>query len=271
MRYVLGPAGRRALGRFTRSRPLLAFDYDGTLAPIVSDPARAAVRTGTRELLTRLAARYVCVVVSGRPRRDLVRRLAGVGLAEAIGNHGIEPWNTSARATRVVRHWRRQLVARLSPLGGVIVEDKVYSISLHYRRARDTKRAKAAVLEAATTLEGARLIAGKRSVSVLPAFAPNKGVAVEEALARFGCGTALFVGDDTTDEDVFALDQPGRLLTIRVRRRLDSAAQYYIRNQSEIDVLLARLLALAPGGEGRRRQPRPRRSPRQGWLPGRWR
>jgi len=83
MRYVLGPAGRRALGRFTRSRPLLAFDYDGTLAPIVSDPARAAVRAGTRELLTRLAARYVCVVVSGRPRRDLVRRLAGVGLAEA--------------------------------------------------------------------------------------------------------------------------------------------------------------------------------------------
>jgi trehalose 6-phosphate phosphatase len=246
MQYVLGPAGRRALGRFTRSRPLLAFDYDGTLAPIVSDPARADMRTATRELLTALAARYVCVVVSGRPRRDLMRRLARVGIAETIGNHGIEPWKTSARTARVVRPWRQQLEARLSPLDGVIIEDKAYSISVHYRRARDQKRARAAVLEAAATLDGARLIAGKRSVSILPTFAPNKGVAVEEARARFRCDTALFVGDDTTDEDVFALDQPGRLLTIRVRRRLDSAAQYYIRSQSEIDTLLARLLALAP-------------------------
>jgi len=245
MRYALGPAGRRALRRVARSRPLLAFDYDGTLAPIVDDPARAAMRPWTRELLSRLAGRYVCVVVSGRRRRDLVRRLAHVGIAEAIGNHGIEPWRTSARAARLVRRWRGQLEARLFPLDGVIVEDKIYSIALHYRRAHDTLRAKAAVLEAAATLDGARLIAGKRSVSVLPAFAPDKGAAVEEARVRFGCDAALFVGDDTTDEDVFALDHPGRLLTIRVRRRLGSAAQYYIRSQSEIDTLLARLLALA--------------------------
>jgi len=73
-----------------RSRPLLAFDYDGTLAPIVSDPARAAVRTGTRELLTRLRLDTLCVVVSGRPRRDLVRRLAA-WLAEAIAITGSSP------------------------------------------------------------------------------------------------------------------------------------------------------------------------------------
>jgi trehalose 6-phosphate phosphatase len=256
MRYVLGPAGRRALRRFSRSGPLLAFDYDGTLAPIVGDPERADMRAATRELLTRLAARYVCVVVSGRPRRDLIRRLTRVGIAEVIGNHGIEPWKRSARTARVVRHWRRQLIARLPPLDGVMIEDKAYSISLHYRQARDQKRARAAVLEAAAALDGARLIAGKRSVSILPTFAPNKGVAVEEARSRFGCNTAVFVGDDTTDEDVFALNQPSRLLTIRVGRRLDSAAQYYVRNQPEIDTLLARLLALADrkgreGGKGK--------------------
>ncbi len=54
----------------------------------------------------------------------------------------------------------------------------------------------------------------------------------------FGCDTALYVGDDDTDEDVFALDQPGRLLTIRVGRKLDSLAGYFLRNQAEIDVLL---------------------------------
>jgi trehalose 6-phosphate phosphatase len=72
-------------------------------------------------------------------------------------------------------------------------------------------------------------------------------MAVEEACTRFGCHAGVFVGDDTTDEDVFAIDRPGQLLTIRVRRREDSAASYYIRNQGEIDRLLACLLAAAPG------------------------
>jgi trehalose 6-phosphate phosphatase len=250
MRYVLGPAGGRAIRQVLRSRPLVAFDYDGTLAPIVSDPADAGMRAATRDLLTRLAARCVCVVVSGRGRRDLLGRLAGVGVTEAIGNHGIEPWATTPRAVRIVRTWHEQLEARLARLHGVIVEDKTYSISIHYRRARDRKKAGAAVREAVAALDGARLIAGKRSVSVVPAFAPNKGTAVEEARERFGCDAALFVGDDTTDEDVFALGRPGRLLTIRVRPKRDSAAAYYIRSQAEIDVLLNRLLAIARDGKG---------------------
>lgn len=248
MRYLFGPAGRGALRRVTRSKPLLAFDYDGTLAPIVNEPAQADMRPVTRELLTRLAARYVCVIVSGRARRDLLPRLAGVGVAEAIGNHGIEPWNTSVRAARVVQTWRRQLERRLTHLEGVVIEDKSYSIAIHYRRARDKKRARAAVRDAAAALDGARLIAGKRSVSIVPLLSPNKGMAVEEACTRFGCNAALFVGDDTTDEDVFALNEPSHLLTIRVRRRRDSAASYYVRNQAEVDRLLACLLALAPDG-----------------------
>jgi hypothetical protein len=51
------------------------------------------------------------------------------------------------------------------------------------------------------------------------------------------------VGDDETDEDVFALRRPGRLLGIRVRRRRGSSAAYYIRTQAEIDRLLRALLA----------------------------
>jgi trehalose 6-phosphate phosphatase len=251
MRYLFGPVGRSALRRIAHSKPLLAFDYDGTLAPIVDEPADAHMRPVTRELLTRLAARSVCVIVSGRARRDLLSRLAGVGVAEAIGNHGIEPWKTSVRAARAVRTWRRQLERQLARLEGVVIEDKSYSIAVHYRQARDKQRARAAVRDAATSLDGARLIAGKRSVSIVPEFAPNKGMAVEEACTRFGCHAAVFVGDDTTDEDVFAIDSRGRLLTIRVRRRQDSAASYYIRNQGEIDRLLACLLALAPERRGR--------------------
>ncbi len=254
MRYLLGPAGRRALRRFTRTGPLLAFDYDGTLAPIVLEPAQADMRPTTRRLLAAVAARYTCVVVSGRARRDLLRRLAGVGLAEAVGNHGIEPWNDSARMKRVVRAWHGQLEALLMGHDGVIVENKTYSISIHYRRARDRSHAAAAVRDAVGTLVGARLIAGKRSVAIVPDFAPNKGTAVEQACFRFRRRTALFIGDDATDEDVFALRRPGRLLTIRVRERRSSAAAYFIRSQSEIDTLLECLLAAATD-HGRAGQP----------------
>ena len=52
------------------------------------------------------------------------------------------------------------------------------------------------------------------------------------------------MGDDETDEDVFTLDQPGRLLTIRVGPKRSSAARYYIANQPAIDDLLRVLLEL---------------------------
>ena len=54
----------------------------------------------------------------------------------------------------------------------------------------------------------------------------------------------MYVGDDVTDEDVFRLDQPGRLFTVRIGRSKTSAARYYLRQQQEIDTLLEHLVAL---------------------------
>ena len=103
-------------------------------------------------------------------------------------------------------------------------------------RARDPRRRRA---RWATV----RLIGGKQVVNILPAGAPHKGLALERARARLGCDTAVYVGDDETDEDVFALDRPGRLLGIRVGRKRSSSAASYVRAQAEID----RLLRAAPG------------------------
>ena len=95
-------------------------------------------------------------------------------------------------------------------------------------------------------LEFMRLIRGKQVVNLLPTDAPHKGIALEGARARFACDTAIYVGDDETDEDVFALDQPGRLLTIRVGQKRKSLASYFVRNQAEIDRLLETLLRETP-------------------------
>ena len=79
MTHVLTGAGRELLRQFAWSNVLLAFDYDGTLAPIASDPERAALRPTTRRLLSEVARRYPCVVISGRARADAQSRLLGVG------------------------------------------------------------------------------------------------------------------------------------------------------------------------------------------------
>jgi trehalose 6-phosphate phosphatase len=88
-------------------------------------------------------------------------------------------------------------------------------------------------------------------VNLLPPGAPHKGVALERARRQLGCDTALYVGDDETDEDVFGLDQPGQLLGIRVGRREASRASYFVRDQRRVDDLLRALVALRREGARR--------------------
>src|ERR1035441_6032607 len=90
MEYILSRASRAILARLALNRTLCAFDFDGTLSPIVEHPAQASMRDRTRILLDRLAALYPCVVISGRSRADLLGRLGSVKLASVIGNHGAE-------------------------------------------------------------------------------------------------------------------------------------------------------------------------------------
>ena len=95
-------------------------------------------------------------------------------------------------------------------------------------------------------LRGARSIGGKHAISLVPRGAPTKGAALERARRLLGCDTAIYVGDDETDEDAFTAGRADRLLAIRVGMRQGSAARYRLRNQAEIDDLLAALLACRP-------------------------
>ena len=244
MKNALALANREVLRQFAWSNVLLAFDYDGTLAPIVARPDSAKMQPSTHRLLEGLAKLYPCVVISGRAQRDAIRRLQGVGVHEVVGNHGMEPGHATSRIAERVARWRPLLDDRLAGLRGVEIEDKVFSVAVHYRHSRQKKLALNVILDAAGALGDVRLIGGKQVVNILPDGAPHKGIALERERARLKCDTAIYVGDDETDEDVFALDQPGQLLTIRVGRRRSSAAAYFIESQREIDKLLRVLLRL---------------------------
>ena len=244
---ILSARHRPVLKRFAGPNTLLAFDFDGTLARIVSQPDRAAMRHSTKTLLARLAARSPCVVITGRALKDVRARLRGVGMQGLVGNHGIEPWSTLPAIRKIVRGWMPLLRSRLRPFPGVVIEDKEFSVSVHYRGAAHKQKVRTTVAAAARKLGGVRCFGGKQVVNLLPAGTPHKGIALQRELRRLGCDKAIFIGDADSDEDAFALHHPQRLLTVRIGRKQRSHARYYLRNQREIDRFLRALLDLGPG------------------------
>lgn len=251
MKPVLDAAGRVALRTFIRAGALVALDYDGTLAPIAARPADAHMRPETRELLARLCRRFSVVILTGRSRSDVLGFLGGTGPLEVIGSHGLETFGTTVgRFGERIAGWRQTLLRRVGAIVGIDIEDKRLSLAVHYRRAPDGKAAQRQIEEAVADLPGARILGGKKVVNVVPSEAPDKGAALLAACERSGCKCAIYVGDDDTDEDVFRLAQPGRILTVRVGAQAESAATYFLADQRDIDVLLRALLDPEPGARG---------------------
>lgn len=242
MRHILSRSNRKILQQFAWSNVLLAFDYDGTLSPIVKSPELAKMRRKTFRLLTGLVKLYPSILISGRAQSDAKKMVEGIGFCEIVGNHGLEPWNTTDRLRAEVRRWQPLLEELLSGLQGVKIEDKTFSLAVHYRQSREKKKVRDTVAKASQMLGKMRLVGGKQVINLLPIGAPHKGIALIKERNRLGCDTALYVGDDQTDEDVFSLDQPGQLLSIRVGKKQSSSASFYLKNQPEIDILLQILI-----------------------------
>ncbi len=248
MKYLLARGQRPLLESFTDGNVLVALDFDGTLAPIVADREAASMRGATAVLLREVASRYPCAVLSGRSRADVAARLGDAPVRWIVGNHGIEQEEGSAvRALPFVERVARvrgMLVDRLQELPGLELEDKRLSLAIHYRAVKDKDAARAFLATLAEELwPEARVIGGKHVVNWLPPGAPHKGHALNALRMQARSPKAIYVGDDVTDEDVFAQDVPDRLLCVRVQKSGWSAAPYYLIDQTEIDELLRVLIA----------------------------
>jgi trehalose 6-phosphate phosphatase len=251
---LLLPRHRGVLERLARSRTLVAFDYDGVLAPVVRDPGGARMARPTRRLLARLAHAWPVAVVSGRAYVDTLRLSEAVA-PHVVGNHGYELLH-ARRVPRPVEAqvagWRATLERELASIRGWFIEDKRSTLAIHYGLERRWRAAEAAVYRAASQLEGARMVKGKKVLNVLPAAFPNKGDAVVALLARLDLDVALYLGDDVTDEDAFAIGPP-RVVGVRVGRGRRTAAPWRIAGQEQVDELLEILVALRasrPRGRG---------------------
>jgi trehalose 6-phosphate phosphatase len=262
MKDLLHPRHRGALARFLGTpaaprRVLLAFDYDGVLAPLAKEPSGARMRPATRALLRRAARLYPVAVVSGRAWRDCARFLGRID-ATVVGNHGFElghPVRVPAAVVRKVRGWRRRLERALLGIEGIHFEDKRSTLAVHYGLAGGaTAAAERAVYEAANQLAGTRLIPGKRVLNVLPHDFPSKGDAVRALVARLGCDAALVLGDDVTDEDAFAVGGP-LVFGVHVGKG-PSLAPWRLAAQADVDALLGILVAARARPAPRRRRAR---------------
>jgi trehalose 6-phosphate phosphatase len=203
------------------------------------------MRSKTRALLAAAAELYPCAVISGRARSDVAAKLGPIRVKYVVGNHGIEPGRNISALEREIAMARPLLAKALRAQPGVELEDKRYSLAIHYRAAPRKRLARMAIKEAIAALpRPMRLIPGKLVANVVPAGARDKGKTLLELRDRERAEVALYVGDDVTDEDVFTLRQPEQLLSMRVGRMAASAAPFYLRDQREIDRLLTHVVKL---------------------------
>lgn len=193
----------------------LLADLDGTLAPIVPDPATVEPQAGATQALAVLARRLAVVgLLTGRAALD-ARRIVGLDTLLVAGNHGLEWLNPGAREPQpdprlaALPAALARTLAALPTLPGVSTEHKGLSATVHYRRAADPRAARDAVLAAlrrtlAADSEAPLVVReGRMSVELRPAAAGDKGTAVRTVVERYRLRGLVVLGDDRTDLDAF--------------------------------------------------------------------
>lgn len=258
------------LARRLDGRPLmLLLDIDGTLSPIAPRPDVAIVPVATQRVLGELARLpdVHVVVISGRSVQD-ARRLVGVPELWTIGNHGFEvapPGQPPtvredvARFAAVVRAAGKRAFELGERVPGVVVEDKRWTLSVHYRLASpDAIPRLADDVHAIAREFGLVVTHGKKILELRPPVRIDKGSAAVEladSLGALGDGASLLgAGDDNTDEDMFrALRSRARsCVTIRVGDDAlahETSAELRIPDPAAMRELLEILLTRRLAGE----------------------
>ncbi|GAB5496951.1 MAG: trehalose-phosphatase [Phycisphaerales bacterium] len=229
---------------------LIACDYDGTLAPIVSNPSDArADRESLVALraLAQLPSTHVAVI-SGRSLSDLSEMLGETDGIHLVGSHGSEFdvgfAEEISKEAKALRDKVLEELERIAELGdGFGIETKPASIAFHYRNASEEKAAEAVkmVESGCASWEGVHVKRGKMVIE-LGVVNTNKGDALETLRKRLGASACMFMGDDVTDEDAFTM-LTGPDLGIKVGPGA-SAASYRVGDTHDIAKLLARMTQL---------------------------
>ena len=242
----------------------LLLDYDGTLTPLVSDPATAYLSPAMQQILTALMhhPRYQVAMVSGRALADLQGRAAGLALYMA-GNHGLQIVGPeieychpeAVQLQPQLRTLAQELQQELETIPGAWVEDKGLTLTVHMRAVPTAyvplvQRRVLHLLRSAREAGTLTLRTGKAVLEVRPAIKWDKGAALRwivdhMCLSQSASGIfPVYIGDDETDEDAFhALGAAGLGILVGCDR-LYSTAHYYVESVEQARQFLAMLSGL---------------------------
>lgn len=195
-------------------------DMDGTLSPIVPHPDDARPTEANRQALGQLHEHLALVaVVSGRAVADVRAKMALPHLVYA-GNHGLERWVADDAGGRVeaspavapyldaLQTIKAQITADAP--GGVWVEDKRVTLSIHYRAHANPAQFRESYLDHMQNLtqaHGLKLFEGRMIFEVRPPLAIDKGTVFAQLIEDYALDGACFIGDDVTDADAFRVAQ----------------------------------------------------------------
>jgi trehalose 6-phosphate phosphatase len=177
------------------------------------------------EKLSKLSEKAMLAIISGRSMADIKTVLDGFKPRYIIGNHGIErDFESNYKfeiSSALSQNWLQQLVDehKIFNYDGVELENKMFSLTLHYRKAKDASLAERKIKNILARLSPPpRIVTGKYVLNIVPENAPHKGLALLDLMESRHYSKAIYIGDDDTDEDVFDLEDD-RIFTVRVGQK----------------------------------------------------
>ena len=250
-------SGQADRWRRVRAGGAVFLDYDGTLTPIVERPELATLPAAMRATLRRLAAALPVAIVSGRDIAVVAGFVQLDGMAY-VGSHGLDiagfpgtglrkelALDYLPQLDRAERRLRRETAA----VAGAIVERKRFSISTHVRLVAPAERARvdALVGQVQRAHPSLRREGGKLVHELRPDMEWDKGRAVRWLLEALGrdLASALFIGDDLTDESVFRVLAGRGTGVVVAETDRPTAAELRLGHPGEVGTLLERLAGSA--------------------------
>ena len=236
----------------------LFLDFDGTLVPIQKDPAQCFLSEGIKKQLRLLAGSKHCYlsILSGRSLSD-IRERVGIKKIYYGGNHGLDIAGIGVRyihpkaisAKPVINCIKQLLREKTKDIEGAWLEDKKFTLSLHFRSVHKEKTPLVKKIFYKTVAEFLEkkllaVIKGKKVLELIPDASWDKGRAALWILKhlRDKC-LPIYIGDDQTDETAFkALRRHG--ITIRIGKSKETFAKYYLKGYWEVSQLLQQISIL---------------------------
>jgi trehalose 6-phosphate phosphatase len=253
-----------------RGKQIVIFlDYDGTLSPIVSRPELATMSDESRSIVSKVAQKYTTAIVSGRAKQN-VRELVQLDNLYFAGSHGFDidgPNHTRHQVATeyvpVLKQLYDELSAELQDIPGIIVENNMFSLSIHYRLVPTQELVEKVQKVVAEHVQSnslyskmVRITHGKMVIELRANYDWHKGKAVLHLLQCLNMTDsrhvfAIYIGDDKTDEDAFkVLEENGLGIGVLVAsghndprlyksdKTNPTHARYYVEDCSQVVHLL---------------------------------